>query len=927
VIKIEDRAGNVANYGYELFSQLYVEGENIENRKVNQPEIPTEEFNTPTDNPFTATTKDLRGSLNTITPSQEVSDEVIIESEEVLEVSQLTGSTPFFSAKKTPESNSNNSSHNNGEELIVFSSPYDNQVFSDDKLIIAGKYTSPLVEEITVNGQKCTLDKENMSFVGPMLIAPAEAKELGITKNSKDYILINVNQATHSGKNTLRCEVKLDGRKENKEITYYYYQFFVKRDAYQHDTAEHKFEKNEIEDQCYNFNLFNNPPYALWEEIEMNSRSRHPCSIRNNKWTYSLQEASPWYTLSDIPYLNWYDGNKCENAKTIGETNYTIHTLPKIDHKLTPMVLLFNDCRFVEMYIAKDFKISKYKINKQELRSANNSINDGTFFVILDKYPPDSDMLLNVEASYHDAGSNNKMQSWFSFNTIEILQGDILVDSDNDGVLGGEDNQVEMESSGHIFWVNNDDDYDESKMHEDDENATNSNGNDSKDEYINGIRDLEDFTPITINIPNISDFKESSGIKFYLEMEGSGSINIFKRAAAEYLTKLDDSIKQYKEIKLHTLSKNENKVELNIDDFLSDNRFYGIFEGVKEGEITLKLIAQMGNSADSEELVLDEVKIELRDIKDFYKYYSLRSELKPAYGNKYVNNGVEIYSIIEESGNFFPENPEKILIWTHGYKNNDKQAREWFATVFKRMYHSGFRGGFIGVTWNSDHDGGDFDKCWSVSFQSGPAFAEIVEKISKEYPDALIDLGAHSLGNNIIAYANRLLSTKKSVALNKIYHMQAAIPGNAYGGSDLDVDFFYSMYKINSLNISHKIYNSYSINDIVLYGLFKAKSWIGTKTPLDNNFDLINLSDSNCISRSSKSSALGCQKVSTFISGKFGNYDSFMRDRPELFKHFLNRPYRINGHSSMREEYLCDVSEFYNFILMPDWAIEQQTEE
>jgi hypothetical protein len=171
------------------------------------------------------------------------------------------------------------------------------------------------------------------------------------------------------------------------------------------------------------------------------------------------------------------------------------------------------------------------------------------------------------------------------------------------------------------------------------------------------------------------------------------------------------------------------------------------------------------------------------------------------------------------------------------------------------------------------------------------------------------------------------LSTKKSVALNKIYHMQAAIPGNAYGGSDLDVDFFYSMYKINSLNISHKIYNSYSINDIVLYGLFKAKSWIGTKTPLDNNFDLINLSDSNCISRSSKSSALGCQKVSTFISGKFGNYDSFMRDRPELFKHFLNRPYRINGHSSMREEYLCDVSEFYNFILMPDWAIEQQTEE
>ena len=40
IIVIEDIAGNKANYGYELFSQIYVEGENIENRKVNQPEIP-----------------------------------------------------------------------------------------------------------------------------------------------------------------------------------------------------------------------------------------------------------------------------------------------------------------------------------------------------------------------------------------------------------------------------------------------------------------------------------------------------------------------------------------------------------------------------------------------------------------------------------------------------------------------------------------------------------------------------------------------------------------------------------------------------------------------------------------------------------------------------------------------------------------------
>jgi hypothetical protein len=912
-----------------------VEGENIEDRKVNQPQVPAGEINSSDANPFMSTSKDLTSSRAII-----IEEEPERAEGESSQAGALENNTPFFSAKKSPESNITYSSESNEskKDLVVFTSPYHNQIFSDDRLVIAGKYASEDVEEILVNGQTCVLDKENMTFIGPMLISPQEAKELGVAKNSKDYILVKVDQATHSGKNTLRCEVKLNGKKEEKEITYYYYQLFVKRDAYQHDTAIHKFEKDENEEQCFNFNLFNNPPYSLWEELEKNSRGRHPCSIRNNNWYYSLQETSPWFSLSDISYLNWYNGNNCENAKYKGETNYTIHTLPKIDNKLTPMVLILSDCRFVEMYIEQTFDIGEYKINNQELRSANNSINDSTFFVIIDKYSPDSDMLLNVKASSYDSGSNNEMHSWFSFNSVELLQGDIVVDSNNDGVLGGEDNQVEMQSPGHVFWVNNDDDYDESDVHPDDEDAKNSKGNDSGDDYINGIRDLEDFTLVNIKIPHMKDLKKCSGLKFYLRSEGKGKINVFKRLGSDprnpklYLNDLSQSIEQYKQKKLFDISAGKD-AELNIEDFDMNGVFHGIFEGVKEGDITLKLIVEFGDSGkEKNSIVLDEAIVVIRDIRQFYKCYNLRNGVSINARNVNVYNWKE-----DKSHQMFFDNPDEIIIFAHGANNSADDAICFFNTFYKRLYHMGYRDGLACINWESDEGSillpkTYFDGNWINSFQSAEALSEIIKKLHHEYPNAVINIGAHSLGNNLISYALRLLAVKNEIIINNVILMEAAIPGNAYSGTASSASFFNNMYGINTSNVTNCIYNTYSSTDEIL-PLFRIDLFIGLPTPLDEEYNLIDIHNSlfeyllKCMMKPYQAWLWDVIVNNKYFhicwSGAMGDrvahsrYDNFVNHDMHKSKKIdvAGRPYRIRKHCSMSEEYLYDVQEFYNYII------------
>jgi len=486
--------------------------------------------------------------------------------------------------------------------------------------------------------------------------------------------------------------------------------------------------------------------------------------------------------------------------------------------------------------------------------------------------------------------------------------------------------------------VNDDDDYDESNMHEDDSDAVNSSGNDSSDDSINGIRDLEDFMPFDLTVANIKEWANNQSVKFYLRAEGEGKIRVFKRVddndeegTKTYLVDLDKNIQQYNE-KMKFILPSEADPEkkgqlLDSSWFDSDGNFYGIFEGIKEGALKLILEVELISGDTSRRVVLDEAYLTLVNVKTMFKVYNTRYTFVVGNQEGPTDQGDSLlrYKVIraqEGYGSRFPDDPDRIIIWTHGYNNSVSESLKSMDTLFKRLYITGYRGGFIGVVWHVHRWEGifdrisavDFDHDWEKSYRSGHVFADIIRNTKKSYPDAKLDLFVHSLGANLGCYALRILGTNNEEIVDNLILHEAAVPGEVFSGKyekiihqgECRIRFFDNMYA-DALNaINGKIYNTYCTNDTAVKIGFPAAGALGLPTPLDDSYDFVNKAINTYISRDYKG-GLGCSPVIT-------KFNDMIISRDQC-NHKENRPSGIIGHGSQTAEYYYDVARFFERII------------
>jgi len=478
-----------------------------------------------------------------------------------------------------------------------------------------------------------------------------------------------------------------------------------------------------------------------------------------------------------------------------------------------------------------------------------------------------------------------------------------------------------MISPGCVFWVNDDDDYDESDIHDDDSDAVNSSGNDSSDNSINGIRDLEDFMPFDLTVANIKEWANNQSVKFYLRAEGEGKVRVFKRVddsdeegTKTYLVDLDSSIQQYNE-KMKFILPLDNDPEkkgqlLDASWFDSDGNFYGIFEGMEEGALKLILEVELISGDTSRRVVLDEAYLTLKNVRDMYILANIRGDGLPHTGEG--ADTVIRYRELKKSGGFVFTDPDTVLIWAHGFNCSLDQSLIWTDTVFKRLYRTGYRDGFVGITWEGNIQ---FFDAWPRSLQTGQLIADIIKSIKTDYKISEINLSAHSLGNNNVSYALRLLAQEASVRIDNLILAEAAIPGNTFSGRTYwepwEIrDFYDNMYGIDVIAVKGRIFNTYSTSDEILTNLFVPAGVIGVANPLDDDYELVN----KTTRKSTLAGALGAISAKSSLS-KFTNQSFYP---PDYSKGKFNenvRPYGIRNHSSMREEYYYDVQDFYRFLI------------
>ena len=121
----------------------------------------------------------------------------------------------------------------------------------------------------------------------------------------------------------------------------------------------------------------------------------------------------------------------------------------------------------------------------------------------------------------------------------------------------------------------------------------------------------------------------------------------------------------------------------------------------------------------------------------------------------YVNGTVEVPARADAPNE--PGTMDKNFVFLTGYNVNQQQARGVLSEMFKRMYWSGSKARFYGVTWNGAQSQGDVVPNITANFQTNVVNAILTAPHLANFLDALpadrTVVAAHSLGNLVVLSA------------------------------------------------------------------------------------------------------------------------------------------------------------------------------
>jgi len=221
-----------------------------------------------------------------------------------------------------------------------------------------------------------------------------------------------------------------------------------------------------------------------------------------------------------------------------------------------------------------------------------------------------------------------------------------------------------------------------------------------------------------------------------------------------------------------------------------------LFEGSGEGKGQLMLTI---HKADGTEIGQGPgVWLELLDVKKMYVRGKASEEIDSPYdyGNTQPLDPGVTYSP-DPDGHTFSEPPDEVqqtIAFVHGWNMSPDGSRNYAETMFKRLWHRGYKGRFAYFRWNTD---------WSSSWQWLPVGGSAIDAYLAEYNNSefeawtqgapalktfvehelpanhTINIAAHSMGNIVTSEALRL-----GLAVNNYALMQAAVPAACYDADE-----------------------------------------------------------------------------------------------------------------------------------------------
>ncbi|MDD5201253.1 MAG: alpha/beta hydrolase [Terrimicrobiaceae bacterium] len=363
-----------------------------------------------------------------------------------------------------------------------------------------------------------------------------------------------------------------------------------------------------------------------------------------------------------------------------------------------------------------------------------------------------------------------------------------------------------------LFWCN--DDHDGSDNNVEGEELT--GAADSADILITSKRDLEDFARLHINIGAFQEAIVNGDIQVGLEWRnvdpsgGSPAIKVYQAAEPdggdEYLKNTDQA---------ETWATNQiagqfrwalgsgiitagdhsfrfpswfwEATSYGLSEFSSAsfNR-YLLFEGVTEGKGQLVLTFWNGSTPLGEG---GSVWLDIKNIKKMYQRGKAQPLGIPAPHDSPSGPFTGPTSVVDDPWNwpFEKDSKEekKAMIFVHGWSMDYNTYLNFSETMFKRLWHQGFKGRFCTFRWDPlvANEGqlyaGEYNRSEHRAFLYGQALKQFAETIKGEgYKVTLI---GHSMGNVVCGSA-----LQEGLSVENYLLMEAAVPAGCYDVSGGD---------------------------------------------------------------------------------------------------------------------------------------------
>ena len=349
---------------------------------------------------------------------------------------------------------------------------------------------------------------------------------------------------------------------------------------------------------------------------------------------------------------------------------------------------------------------------------------------------------------------------------------------------------------------------------------------DSQSDKVSGVSDRVDFFPVDLNITSALQIFPSSDWQYYLCQEG-GALKAFldtdltRSTVAKYLTDTT-----WAEDQAHAgAAVQEIRSDLSceipaavLQKIVSGTGGIILLEGVRGSSQPLQLKIRRRNTADSA-YVLGSMPLRITGVQQMFRCLNLRpicgdvSAVPNLPPHSTVFPGSPVAQLAEP-----PNNPDvlsngKNLVFIHGFNEDPSQAIGNICETFKRLYWSGSKAKFTGVTWfgNDVPQPSFYHRNVKHAFATAASLADYMNGLTGE-----VNVMAFSLGNMVVSSA-----IQDHQATNTHYFLlHAAVAREAYNGNAMDADM---------------VADSWSSRDSRVFASNWYKLWDSTPTDHRNN--------------------------------------------------------------------------------------------